>query len=85
MTGNINLVAPKPERNIDFMNKLRQAVGIPFGIPISKIMLKIGAKIIQTEPELVLKSRNVIPKRLIENGFTFEYHNLEKAFKNLLS
>lgn len=85
LTGNINLVAPKPERNIDFMNKLRQAVGIPFGIPISENILKIGAKIIQTEPELVLKSRNVIPKRLTENGFTFEYHNLEKAFKNLLS
>lgn len=84
LTGNINLVAPKPERNIDFMNKLRQAVGIPFGIPISENILKIGAKIIQTEPELVLKSRNVIPKRLTENGFTFEYHNLEKAFKNLL-
>lgn len=84
LTGNINLVAPKPERNIDFMNKLRQAVGIPFGIPISENILKIGAKIIQTEPELVLKSRNVIPKRLTENGFTFEYHNFEKAFKNLL-
>jgi len=85
LTGNINVVSSKPERNIDFMRKLRQAVRIPFGIPISESMLKIGAKIIQTEPELVLKSRNVIPKRLTENGFTFEYHDLEKAFKNLLS
>ena len=85
LTGNINVVSSKPERNIDFMRKLRQAVRIPFGIPISKTMLKIGAKIIQTEPELVLKSRNVVPKRLTENGFTFEYHDLEKAFKNLLS
>lgn len=85
LTGNINVVSPKPERNIDFMKKLRQAVRIPFEIPISKTMLKIGAKIIQTEPELVLKSRNVIPKRLTENGFTFEYQDLEKAFKNLLS
>lgn len=85
LTGNINVVSSKPERNIDFMRKLRQAVRIPFGIPISKTMLKIGAKIIQTESELVLKSRNVIPKRLTENGFTFEYHDLEKAFKNLLS
>lgn len=84
LEGNINVVSPKPQRNVDFMRELRKAVGIPFGIPISKIMLKIGAKIIQTEPELVLKSRNVIPKRLTENGFTFEYHNLEKAFKNLL-
>ncbi|SFN86330.1 hypothetical protein SAMN05421741_11277 [Paenimyroides ummariense] len=85
LTGNINVVSSKPERNVDFMRKLRQAVRIPFGIPISKTMLKIGAKIIQTESELVLKSRNVIPKRLTENGFTFEYHDLEKAFKNLLS
>ncbi len=85
LTGNINVVSSKPERNIDFMRKLRQAVRIPFGIPISKTMLKIGAKIIQTEPELVLKSRNVIPKQLTENGFTFEYHDIQKAFKNLLS
>ena len=84
LTGNINVVSPKPQRNVDFMRELRKAVGIPFGIPISENMLKIGAKIIQTEPELVLKSRNVIPKRLTENGFTFEYQNLEKAFKNLL-
>jgi uncharacterized protein len=60
LTGNINVVSSKPERNIDFMRKLRQAVRIPFGIPITESMLKIGAKIIQTEPELVLKSRNVI-------------------------
>ena len=85
LTGNINVVSPSPKRNIDFMSELRKAVGIPFGISITESMLKIGAKIIQTEPDLVLKSRNVIPKRLTENGFTFEYHNLEKAFKNLLS
>ncbi len=84
LTGNINVVSPSPKRNIDFMSELRKAVGIPFGISITESMLKIGAKIIQTEPELVLKSRNVIPKRLTENGFMFEYHNLEKAFKNLL-
>lgn len=84
ITGSVNVVSPKPVQNVDFMRKLRQAVGIPFGIPVSKTLLQIGAKIIQTEPELVLKSRNVIPKRLTENGFTFEYHDLEKAFKNLL-
>jgi len=84
MTGSVNVVSPKPVRNAEFMRKVRKAVGIPFGITVSKTLLQIGAKIIQTEPELVLKSRNVIPKRLTENGFTFEYHDLEKAFKNLL-
>ena len=67
------------------MKKLQKAIGIPFGLPISKSMLELGAKIIKTETELVLKSRNVIPKRLIENGFEFEFGDLEKTFKNLLS
>lgn len=85
ITGSVNVVSPEPVRNVDFMRELRKAVGIPFGIPVSKTLLQISAKIIQTEPELVLKSRNVIPKRLTENGFVFEYHDLEEAFKNLLS
>ena len=85
ITGSVNVVSPRPVRNVDSMRKLRKAVGIPFGIPVSITLLQIGAKIIQTEPELVLKSRNVIPKRLTENGFTFGYQDLEKAFKNLLS
>ena len=46
--------------------------------------LEFGSKIINTETELVLKSRNVIPKRLQENGFTFKYDSVEKTFENLL-
>lgn len=85
LTGSINVVSPKPIRNEEFMKKLQKAIGVPFGLPISKSMLKFGAKIIKTETELVLKSRNVIPKRLTENGFQFEFSDLEKTFKNLLS
>jgi NAD dependent epimerase/dehydratase family enzyme len=66
------------------MSLLRESIGRPFGIPISELLLKIGAVIIKTESELVLKSRNVIPKRLQQNGFTFKYDTLEKAFDNLL-
>jgi uncharacterized protein (TIGR01777 family) len=84
LSGSINVVSPKPIRNEVFMKKLQQAIGIPFGLPISKSMLEIGAKIIKTETELVLKSRNVIPKRLTENGFEFEFGDLEKTFKNLI-
>mgnify|MGYP006200049771 CR=1 FL=1 len=85
LSGSINVVSPKPIRNEEFMKKLQKAIGIPFGLPISKSLLEFGAKIIKTETELVLKSRNVIPKRLIENGFEFEFGDLEKTFKNLLS
>jgi uncharacterized protein (TIGR01777 family) len=85
MTGTVNVVAPNPVRNNDFMKQLRKEVGIPFGIPLSKGLLEFGAKIIKTEPELVLKSRNVIPKRLLDNGFQFKFETIQKTFKNLLS
>lgn len=84
LSGSINVVSPKPIRNEEFMKKLQKAVGIPFGLPISKPMLEFGAKIIKTETELVLKSRNVIPKRLTENGFQFEFGDLDRTFKNLI-
>lgn len=85
LSGSINVVSPLPVRNEEFMKKLQKEIGIPFGLLISKSMLEIGARIIKTETELVLKSRNVIPKRLTENGFQFEFSDLEKTFKNLLS
>lgn len=85
LVGVVNLVSPKPIRNADFMKKLRQEMKIHFGFPTPKFLLKIGAKIIGTETELVLKSRNVIPERLLENGFTFEFDTVEKTFKDLLN
>ncbi len=57
---------------------------MPFGISQPEWLLEIGSKLINTETELVLKSRNVIPKRLQENGFTFNYDSVEKTFENLL-
>lgn len=83
MTGVVNIVAPKPIRNALFMKTLRKSLGIPTGIPIGEKLLKFGAKIIGTETELVLKSRNVIPKRLIENDFEFEFRTPDKAFENI--
>ncbi|MEO8535459.1 MAG: TIGR01777 family oxidoreductase [Flavobacterium sp.] len=84
ITGVVNIVSPKPIENKNFMSLLRKAVGRSFGIPINETLLKFGSAIIRTEPELVLKSRNVIPRRLNENGFQFEYDTLEKALKNLI-
>lgn len=84
ITGVINVVSPKPVRNADFMQKLRKAVGFPFGIPVNSFLLKIGSFFIRTEPELVLKSRNVIPKKLLENGFKFKFGDIDEAFHDLL-
>lgn len=84
ITGVINIVSPEPIRNIDFMQQLRKAIGFPFGIPMNQFFLEIGSFFIRTETELVLKSRNVVPKRLLENGFQFKFGNIDNAFKNLL-
>lgn len=84
LIGKINIVSPKPVPNVDFMKKLRKAVGFPFGIPINKTLLEIGSFFIRTETELVLKSRNVVPKLLLENGFEFKFGNVDEAFQHLV-
>ena len=81
--GAINITAPKPTTNKKLMKQLRMTLGIPFGISINKSLLEFGAKIIRTETELVLKSRNVIPKKLLEYGFTFQYGNLGSCVMSL--
>ena len=83
MTGIFNIVSPQPISNQNFMATLRKQLNIFFGISTPELLLAIGAKIIGTETELVLKSRNVIPTRLLDNGFEFEYKTLESALKNL--
>ena len=85
MAGVVNIVSPTPTPNKVFMQMLCKKLKVPFGFPISETMLELGAKIIGTETELVLKSRNVIPRRLAENGFEFKYGELEKAFEQLIA
>ena len=85
MTGVINVVSPKPVKNQQFMKQLRKAIGMPIGLPTPLFLLKLGAKMIGTEPELVLKSRNVIPERLLQKGFQFQYDTIEKTFNDLVS
>src|SRR5271155_1122056 len=65
VAGAGNLAAPNPLPNAEFMRELRNASGIPFGLPAAKWMLEIGAIFMQTETELILKSRRVVPRRLL--------------------
>lgn len=84
MTGVVNIVSPKPIQNKVFMKQLRKSLGFPFGFPTPTPILELGAKIMGTEPELVLKSRNVIPERLLQKGFYFQFDTLDKTFKDLV-
>ncbi|TRX61309.1 TIGR01777 family protein [Fulvivirga sp. M361] len=84
MKGTYNLTAPNPLNNRTFMKLLRTKLRVPFGIPISKWLLEMGALVIGTETELILKSRNVIPQRLVEEGYSFLYKDLDAALDSLI-
>src|SRR5882724_112030 len=73
LSGPVNLAAPNPLPNSDFMRLLREAWGAPFGLPASKWMLELGAFALRSETELILKSRRVVPTRLLQSGFVFEF------------
>jgi len=83
--GVINCTAPEAVKNKDFMSFMRQACGIPFGLPSPAWLLNIGAQIIRTEPELILKSRWVQPEKLLNNGYKFLFSKAEYAIKDILS
>jgi uncharacterized protein (TIGR01777 family) len=83
LDGPVNLSAPYPLTNAEFMRDLRAAWGIPFGLPASKLMLEIGAFLLRSESELALKSRRVIPTRLLESGFTFDFPTWPEAAHEL--
>ena len=79
-----NCSSPHPVKNEELMSMLREKTGMKFGLPLSENMLKFGAVIIQTEAELLLKSRWVIPENLMNEGYEFKFPNLGNALDNLL-
>lgn len=83
MEGPVNLTSPNPLPNAEFMSDLRQAWGTRVGLPATKWMLEIGAFLLRTETELVLKSRRVVPERLLQHGFTFEFWSWPDAARDL--
>lgn len=85
LSGVINCVAPEPLQNNVLMKYIRNAYGIPFGLPAPAWLLGLGAFVIGTEVELILKSRWVMPKRLTDNGYVFLFPKAEYAIKDILS
>jgi NAD dependent epimerase/dehydratase family enzyme len=81
--GPINLAAPNPLPNSEFMQALRAAWGMRFGLPATDWMLEMGAFLLRTETELILKSRRVVPARLLESGFLFNFSSWVEAAQDL--
>lgn len=84
LEGPVNITSPHPVTNHEMMRQLRRQVSVPFGLPMPAWMLSLGAVIIQTEPELLLKSRWVIPERLLQSGFSFQFDHIGDAMQHLL-
>ena len=83
LQGPINVCAPNPISNDEMMRILRRLVGVPIGLPATRWMLEIGAFFLRTETELILKSRRVIPGKLIESGFGFQLPFFREAVEDL--
>ncbi|MGB1874031.1 MAG: TIGR01777 family oxidoreductase [Akkermansiaceae bacterium] len=75
--GVINITAPDPLSNEKMMQRFRALTKRPFGLPASGWMVKLGALVLGTEAELILKSNWVLPRRLLQNGFVFKYPEFE--------
>lgn len=85
LEGAFNLAAPNPLTNREFMRELREVYGRGFGLSATKLMLEFGAFFLRTETELVLKSRRVVPARLLESGFQFEHEEFRAAMNEIVN
>lgn len=83
LEGPVILAAPNPLPNSEFMQALRKAWGISFGLPATEWMLELGAFVLRSETELMLKSRRVVPARLLQSGFTFLFSTWPEAARDL--
>jgi uncharacterized protein len=84
LSGPVNLAAPGPLPYAEFMRTLRRSLGMRLGLPATRWMMEIAAFVLRTESELVLKSRRVVPGRLLESGFRFEFPTWPEAAADLI-
>lgn len=84
VTGAINIASPGPISNSVFMRILRAAWGNRLSIPAPRPILEVGTLLLRTESELVLKSRRVVPRRLLNDGFAFRFPHWDDAARDLV-
>jgi hypothetical protein len=85
LDGAVNLASPGPVPQREFMRALRKAWRVPFGLPATAWMAEVGAFVLRSDTELLLKSRRVVPARLLEAGFEFGYERWPDAAAELVA
>lgn len=83
VSGGINVAAPNPITNGEMMGVLRRVCGMRIGLPATRWMMEVGAFFMRTETELMLKSRRVVPGKLLAGGFEFRFPQFEPAAREL--
>ncbi len=84
LDGPFILAAPDPVPQRDLMRSLRRAWGGRPGLPATRLMAEVGAFFLRTDTELLLKSRRVMPRRLLDEGFTFKHPAWDAAAVDLV-
>ena len=84
LKGIFNCSSPNPVTNQILMKTLRNVMHVKVGLPSPEWLLKQGALLIRTETELILKSRWVLPDRLLNAGYTFTYPYLQQALEAIV-
>ena len=84
MHGTYNAVAPNPVTNAEFMRELRRTLHRPWSPPVPKFAVRVGARLMGTEPSLAFASQRAEPRRLLEEGFGFDFSDLRSALEDLL-
>jgi NAD dependent epimerase/dehydratase family enzyme len=82
-SGPVNLASPNPIPHRDMMRIIRRECGVPFGLPATRRMLELAAFVHRTEAELIIKSRRVVPGRLLAAGFQFRFPRMEDAVQEI--
>jgi NAD dependent epimerase/dehydratase family enzyme len=83
MRGAYLATAPQPVSNAEFMRELRNALGVPFGLPAQAWMVRLAAPLLRTDPELALYGRYCASRRLREEGFEFLFPDVKSALRDL--
>jgi len=83
LSGIFNAVAPNPATNAEFMRELRRALHRPWSPPAPEFAVRLGAKLMGSEPSLALTSQRCVPKRFVETGFDFQFPQLAPALADL--
>jgi NAD dependent epimerase/dehydratase family enzyme len=79
----VNVASPDPQTNKEFMRLLRKSLCVKLGLPAPEWLLEIGAFFKRTETELLIKSRRVVPERLLQAGYLMKFPKLEAALADL--